>query len=198
MTRIIVRNLTKRYGDAAALDGVSLEIESGGFLVLLGPSGCGKTTLLRCLAGLETPDEGEIIIGDDFVFSADKKINAAPGKRGLGMVFQSYALWLHMSVRENLKVGLDVLKLSKQVTNERLDRVLADVGLGEFGARYPQELSRGQSAGAGAGPAAGDTAERVLDGRTAVEPRRTAADGYAGRAETVPGRNRRHDRLCHP
>ena len=144
MTEILVRNLTKRYGNAAALDDVSLEIASGEFLVLLGPSGCGKTTLLRCLAGLETPDAGEIYIGDEQVFSADKKINAPPGKRNLGMVFQSYALWPHMTVRDNLKFGLDVLKLPKQETNERLDKVLADVGLGVYGARYPSELSGGQ------------------------------------------------------
>ncbi|WP_112322857.1 ABC transporter ATP-binding protein [Oceanibium sediminis] len=144
MAKITVRNLTKRYGDMVALDDVSLEIDSGEFLVLLGPSGCGKTTLLRCLAGLETPDEGEIRIGDDIVFSSERKIEVAPGKRGLGMVFQSYALWPHMTVRDNLKFGLDVLKIAKKPSDERLDRVLEDVGLGALGARYPSELSGGQ------------------------------------------------------
>ena len=92
MSKISVRNLTKKYGTAIALNNVSLEIESGEFLVLLGPSGCGKTTLLRCLAGLETPDAGEIIMGDTVVFSSEKNIMTPPGKRNLGMVFQSYAL----------------------------------------------------------------------------------------------------------
>ena len=144
MSKIYVHNLTKRYGSATALDNVSLEIDSGEFLVLLGPSGCGKTTLLRCLAGLETPDEGEIIMGDKVVFSAEKNIMVPPGKRNLGMVFQSYALWPHMSVRENVKFGLDVLKTPKPVADERLDDVLGDVGLGHLDQRYPSELSGGQ------------------------------------------------------
>lgn len=144
MSKIYVRNLTKRYGGTMALNNVSLEIESGEFLVLLGPSGCGKTTLLRCLAGLETPDEGEIIMGDKVVFSAAASIMVAPGKRNLGMVFQSYALWPHMTVRDNVKFGLDVLKTSKSVANERVDNVLSDVGLSHLDERYPSELSGGQ------------------------------------------------------
>lgn len=144
MSKISVRNLTKKYGTAIALNNVSLEIESGEFLVLLGPSGCGKTTLLRCLAGLETPDAGEIIMGDTVVFSSEKNIMTPPGKRNLGMVFQSYALWPHMSVRDNVKFGLDVLKTPKPIADERLDEVLGDVGLGHLDQRYPSELSGGQ------------------------------------------------------
>ena len=144
MAKIIIRNLTKHYGEATALDNVSLEIEPGEFLVLLGPSGCGKTTLLRCLAGLETPDKGEIIIGDNVVFDNSKKINIAPGKRELGMVFQSYALWPHMTVYDNLKFGLDVLKAPKNEASDRLDKVLGDVGLSDLAGRYPSELSGGQ------------------------------------------------------
>lgn len=144
MAKIIIRNLTKRYGEATALDNVSLEIEPGEFLVLLGPSGCGKTTLLRCLAGLETPDKGQIIIGDNVVFDNSKKINIAPGKRELGMVFQSYALWPHMTVYDNLKFGLDVLKAPKNEASDRLDKVLGDVGLSDLAGRYPSELSGGQ------------------------------------------------------
>ena len=144
MSKISVRNLTKKYGTAIALNNVSLEIESGEILVLLGPSGCGKTTLLRCLAGLETPDAGEIIMGDTVVFSSEKNIMTPPGKRNLGMVFQSYALWPHMSVRDNVKFGLDVLKTPKPIADERLDEVLGDVGLGHLDQRYPSELSGGQ------------------------------------------------------
>ena len=144
MSKIYVRNLTKTYGGLKALNNVSLDIESGEFLVLLGPSGCGKTTLLRCLAGLETPDEGEIIMGEKVVFSAALNIMVPPGKRNLGMVFQSYALWPHMTVRDNVKFGLDVLKTPTPVANTRLDDVLGDVGLGALGERYPSELSGGQ------------------------------------------------------
>ncbi len=144
MAKITIRNLTKRYGSATALDNVSLEIDSGEFLVLLGPSGCGKTTLLRCIAGLEKPNEGEILIGEELVFSHKQKIMTPPGKRNLGMVFQSYALWPHMTVRDNVKFGLDVLKTPKPASEERLDQVLGDVGLGELDGRYPSELSGGQ------------------------------------------------------
>ena len=144
MAKITIRNLTKKYGSATALNNVSLEIDTGEFLVLLGPSGCGKTTLLRCLAGLETPDEGEIIIADTVVFSSYDKVSTPPGKRSLGMVFQSYALWPHMTVRDNVKFGLDVLKTPKTIADETLDRVLADLGMDQFADRYPSELSGGQ------------------------------------------------------
>ena len=144
MSTIEIRNLTKYYGTARALNDVSLTINSGEFLVLLGPSGCGKTTLLRCLAGLEIPSAGEIIIDGLTVFSSDRKILVPPGKRNLGMVFQSYALWPHMSVRENVKFGLDVLKTPKDISDDRLDRVLTDLGMKQLEHRYPSELSGGQ------------------------------------------------------
>ena len=105
---VIVRNLTKTYGlgrrSHVALDNVDLEVRGGELVVLLGPSGCGKTTLLRCIAGLEIPDQGDILIDDRLVFSAEKGVNIPPEGRNLGMVFQSYALWPNMSVFEN--VGL--------------------------------------------------------------------------------------------
>ena len=141
MSDIKIQNLTKRYGDMLALNDVSLTIESGEFLILLGPSGCGKTTLLRCIAGLETPDEGEIIIGDKVVFSSEKNIFIPPGDRNLGMVFQSYALWPHMTVRDNMKFGLDVIKMPVQQADKRLAKVLTDLGMSELRDRYPSELS---------------------------------------------------------
>ena len=144
MADIIIRNLTKKYGSEKALNNVSLEIKSGEFMVLLGPSGCGKTTLLRCLAGLETPDQGEIIIGDIVVFSSAEKIMSPPGKRNVGMVFQSYALWPHMTVRDNVKFGLDVLNTPKDVSSETLDSVLLSLGMDQLEDRYPSELSGGQ------------------------------------------------------
>ena len=144
MSNIKIQNLTKRYGDMLALNNVSLTIESGEFLILLGPSGCGKTTLLRCIAGLETPDEGQIIIGDKVVFSSEKNIFIPPGDRNLGMVFQSYALWPHMTVRDNMKFGLDVMKMPVQQADKRLAKVLTDLGMSELRDRYPSELSGGQ------------------------------------------------------
>lgn len=144
MASIEIENLTKRYGAMTALDNVSLKIESGEFLVLLGPSGCGKTTLLRCLAGLETPDEGEIYMDGELVFSSKLNRIVPPGKRNLGMVFQSYALWPHMTVRDNVKFGLDVLNLSESDSKDRLDQVLKDLGMSDLQNRYPSELSGGQ------------------------------------------------------
>jgi ABC-type sugar transport system ATPase subunit len=144
MSKIEIRSLTKRYGAATALDDVSLSIEPGEFLVLLGPSGCGKTTLLRSLAGLETPDRGEIVIGDQVMFSAEKQRLVPPGKRNLGMVFQSYALWPHMTVRDNVKFGLDALKMPRVEADERVEKVLADLNMDGLGGRYPSELSGGQ------------------------------------------------------
>ena len=144
MSNIKIQKLTKRYGDMLALNDVSLTIESGEFLILLGPSGCGKTTLLRCIAGLEIPDEGQIIIGDKVVFSSEKNIFIPPGDRNLGMVFQSYALWPHMTVRDNMKFGLDVMKMPVQQADKRLAKVLTDLGMSELRDRYPSELSGGQ------------------------------------------------------
>lgn len=141
---IEVRNLTKRYGKMTALDGVSLDIDANEFLVLLGPSGCGKTTLLRCLAGLETPDEGEIRIAGDVVFSAERGLSMPPGKRQIGMVFQSYALWPHMTVFDNIGFGLGIQKHPRDEIRTRVDNVLRDLAMEGLGERYPSELSGGQ------------------------------------------------------
>ena len=141
---IEIRDLTKRFGKVTALNRLSLTVEPGEFLVLLGPSGCGKTTLLRCLAGLEEPDEGEITIGGNVVCSSHRGIAVPPGNRGLGMVFQSYALWPHMRVNENIGLGLRAHKISREETQERVDRVLQDLALDDLGERYPSELSGGQ------------------------------------------------------
>ncbi len=141
---IEIRNVTKRFGKAAALDRVHLTIEDGEFLVLLGPSGCGKTTLLRAIAGFEQPNEGEIVIADQVVFSAARGIMAPPGKRQVGMVFQSYALWPHMKVYDNIGFGLTVKKTSHQEMRRRVDEVLRDLAMEGLGGRYPSELSGGQ------------------------------------------------------
>ena len=141
---IEIRGLTKRFGAVTALDQLNLTIEEGEFLVLLGPSGCGKSTLLRCIAGLERPEEGEIVIDGQAVFSVRRGIVVPPGKRQVGMVFQSYALWPHMNVYDNIAFGLRLQKVSRLQTRQRVDHVLRDLSMDNLGGRYPSELSGGQ------------------------------------------------------
>ncbi|MCG8334885.1 MAG: ABC transporter ATP-binding protein [Proteobacteria bacterium] len=143
-TQIDIQNLTKRYGKNTVLDNLNLTIKNGEFLVLLGPSGCGKTTLLRCIAGLETPESGEIKIGNTKVYSSEQFKFTAPGKRNLGMVFQSYALWPHMTVRDNIGFGLKLLKMSKEEIEQKVITVLKELSMEGLEKRYPSELSGGQ------------------------------------------------------
>jgi multiple sugar transport system ATP-binding protein len=143
-TRITIKNLTKRFGKVVAVDDVSLTIEPGSFLTLLGPSGCGKTTLLRCVAGLEDPDGGEIYIGDKLVFSHARGISLRSGQRELGLVFQSYALWPHMTVYKNMTFALEIRKLSKEEMDKRVGESLAEVQMEGYEDRYPREMSGGQ------------------------------------------------------
>jgi multiple sugar transport system ATP-binding protein len=141
---ITIKNVTKNWGDIYALKSVSLDIEPGSFTTLLGPSGCGKTTLLRSIAGLEEPSGGEIRIGDKIVYGSGGGIFVSPKDRNLGLVFQSYALWPHMKVRENITFGLHLKKLSAGEIKKKTDEVLEVVGLQGYEERYPSELSGGQ------------------------------------------------------
>ncbi len=141
---IELKGVTKTYGKVRALERISLTIPEGEFLVLLGPSGCGKTTLLRCIAGLERPDEGEILIDGKPVFSASRGVTVPAGRRNLGMVFQSYALWPHMTVRDNLGFGLRLHKVDRREIEERIHTVLRSLGMEGLEQRYPSELSGGQ------------------------------------------------------
>ena len=143
-TGIEIRRLCKSFGNVRVLQDVSLSIGPQEFIALLGPSGCGKTTLLRCLAGFERPDSGEIVIGGKTVFSSDQGIFVPPGQRQLGMVFQSYALWPHMRVRDNIGFGLELMGIPRAERAKRIETVLSDVGLDGTGERYPSELSGGQ------------------------------------------------------
>ncbi|NIO10101.1 MAG: ATP-binding cassette domain-containing protein [Deltaproteobacteria bacterium] len=133
-------------GEVRAVDGISLEVEEGEFFTLLGPSGCGKTTTLRCIAGLETPDSGEISIGDSRVFSSVKGIARPTHKRPISMVFQSYAIWPHMSVFENAVLPLRVDKkgLSNREISEKVKAVLQLVRLEGLEDRPATHLSGGQ------------------------------------------------------
>jgi iron(III) transport system ATP-binding protein len=136
--RIAIDKLTKRFGPLAAVNNVSLCIEQGEMFTLLGPSGCGKTTLLRLLAGFYTPEAGEIRFGDRVVN------DVPPHERGIGMVFQNYALWPHMTVTENVAYGLKLRKVSSSARTARVLGVLEKVGLTGLGDRYPGQLSGGQ------------------------------------------------------
>ncbi len=144
MPDIILKNVTKRFRKSAAVDHLNMEIRDGSFVTLLGPSGCGKTTTLRMIAGLETPTEGEIRIGDQLVFSAEKGIDLTADKRGIGFLFQNYALWPHMTVSQNIAFGLENLKWKKDAVKERVEELLDTLQIREYAGRYPAELSGGQ------------------------------------------------------
>ncbi|MER3409323.1 MAG: sulfate ABC transporter ATP-binding protein [Thermoleophilia bacterium] len=135
---IVVRNLEKRFGDFVALDDVTLEIEEGSLTALLGPSGSGKSTLLRIIAGLERPDRGHVLI------SGADVTTLPPQKRGVGFVFQHYAAFKHMTVRENIAFGLTVRRRPKHEIRERVDRLIRLVQLEGMADRYPAQLSGGQ------------------------------------------------------
>ena len=123
---------------------LDLEVEQGEFLVLLGPSGCGKTTTLRCLAGLESPTSGSIRFGERTVFDADARVDVPPNKRNIGMVFQSYALWPHMTVRRNIAYPLKVRRRTKELREGWVEKTAELVDCGRLLDRYPGQLSGGQ------------------------------------------------------
>ena len=135
---IIVRGANKHYGDFAALDNVDFEVPSGSLTALLGPSGSGKSTLLRAIAGLDLPDTGTITINGRDV------TQIAPQRRGIGFVFQHYAAFKHLTVRDNVAFGLKIRKRPKAEIKEKVDNLLEVVGLSGFQTRYPNQLSGGQ------------------------------------------------------
>ncbi|HKE78334.1 MAG TPA: TOBE-like domain-containing protein [Solirubrobacteraceae bacterium] len=135
---IAVANVTKRFGDYVALDDVTLEVEPGGLTALLGPSGSGKSTLLRVIAGLEAPDAGRVVI------AGEDRTDAPAQDRGIGFVFQHYAAFKHMNVRDNVAFGLRIRKRPKAEVRARVAELLGIVGLAGYADRYPSQLSGGQ------------------------------------------------------
>ncbi|MGX8706482.1 MAG: ABC transporter ATP-binding protein [bacterium] len=144
MPEILLKNVSKRFGKVVAVDQLNLQILSNAFLTLLGPSGCGKTTILRMIAGLETPTEGSITIGNRVVFDSEQGINLPPNRRNVGFLFQNYALWPHMTVYQNIAFGLENLKWDRKKVKERVERLLEMLRIESFENRYPNELSGGQ------------------------------------------------------
>jgi ABC-type Fe3+/spermidine/putrescine transport system ATPase subunit len=138
-----VRSVSKRFGSHQALDGVSLEIASGAWAIVLGPSGCGKTTLLRVIAGLETPDTGEIWLGGTQVTDAGRRL-VPPHERRLGFVFQDLALWPHLTVRQNLEFVLEAQPLTLAARMAKVKEALQAVRIEPLIGRYPHELSGGE------------------------------------------------------
>ncbi|GAA4681197.1 ABC transporter ATP-binding protein [Gordonia humi] len=147
MSSVTITSLTKRFGgskSAPVIDDLKLEIAEGEFLVLLGASGCGKTTTLRCLAGLESPSAGTITFGDQVMFDGDRKVEVAAEKRSVGMVFQSYALWPHLKVRENIAYPLKARKIKRGLDEGWVQGVAEMVDCSHLLDRYPSQLSGGQ------------------------------------------------------
>lgn len=144
MADLIVKDVALRLGDNEILKGVSVAVPAGEVVALLGPSGSGKTTLLRAIAGLETPHSGSIAIGDRVFFDAARGVELPAEERGLGLVFQSYALWPHRTVFDNVAYGLKLRGVSAAEIKTRVEKTLSQIGLGHLGARYPHQLSGGQ------------------------------------------------------
>jgi len=163
---IVVSQVTKTLGEdgerTAAINDVSFTVENGTIFTLLGPSGSGKTTMLRCVAGIETPDRGEIALGDTVVYSSARQINLPPNRRRIGMVFQSYAIWPHMTVAGNVAYPLVGRGLERSVIAERVERALTQVGLQGLADRDAPNLSGGQQQRVALARAIVDEADTLL------------------------------------
>lgn len=144
MAELRVQRLVKKFGAIRAVDDVSFTVGDGEFLTLLGPSGCGKSTTLSAIAGLDRSDEGRIVLGDHVFFDASHGVFVPPEHREVGLVFQSYALWPHMTVAENLEFPLRLRKMPRRQRAERVAESLALVEMEEYRSRYPFALSGGQ------------------------------------------------------
>jgi len=144
MQNVTINGLSKRFDEVVAVDDVFLEVDRGEMVTLLGPSGCGKTTTLNMIAGFETPNAGEIYVGDRLISSHETGVFLPPHRRNLGMVFQSYGLWPHMTVADNVAYGLKLRGIRGVEARARLDDALKLVRLDAYAERYPSQLSGGQ------------------------------------------------------
>jgi iron(III) transport system ATP-binding protein len=144
MSELVLENLSKHFGNVRAIDGINLTVADGEFLTLLGPSGCGKSTTLFAIAGLDTPTGGMIRAGNHVFFEATSGVLVPPEKRNCGLVFQSYALWPHMTVEQNLAFPLRIRKVGAADRVRRITEALELVEMGAYAKRYPHELSGGQ------------------------------------------------------
>ena len=187
MKEVRVVGLAKAFGPSRAVDGVSFEVPAGSLVTLLGPSGCGKTTTLRLIAGLEQPDAGEVYVGDRLLTSASRRVFLNPEKRRMGMVFQTYAIWPHMSVFENVAFPLRAKRAPASEIRDKVMSVLETIGLGGFHDRPAPLLSGGQQQRVALGPRARGRSRGAPARRALLQPRRQAARGDALRAE---GRSR--------
>ena len=183
MSKIELTHIDKYYGKNHVLKDLNLTIEDGDFMTLLGPSGCGKTTTLRVVSGLEKPQNGIILMDGKEIVNAAEASFAPPSKRNLNLVFQSYALWPHMTVFDNVAFGLRIRKENSETIAKKVASALDRMQIGEFAKRYPTELSGGQQ-------------QRVAI--ALVQSGRQAPRGYACRAEAAPSRDRHHHHLRHP
>ncbi len=144
MPELTVKNLRKSFGDNTVLHDNTFTIKDGEFFTLLGPSGCGKSTTLNCIAGLEQPTGGSITVGGTTFVDTEKGVFLQPEERNLGMVFQSYALWPHMTIAKNLAMPLAIRKVPKAEQKKLIHEALDKVGLADLPGRYPHQLSGGQ------------------------------------------------------
>ena len=144
MSKIELTHIDKYYGKNHVLKDLNLTIEDGDFMTLLGPSGCGKTTTLRVVSGLEKPQNGIILMDGKEIVNAAEASFAPPSKRNLNLVFQSYALWPHMTVFDNVAFGLRIRKENSETIAKKVASALDRMQIGEFAKRYPTELSGGQ------------------------------------------------------
>ncbi len=198
MSKIELTHIDKYYGKNHVLKDLNLTIEDGDFMTLLGPSGCGKTTTLRVVSGLEKPQNGIILMDGKEIVNAAEASFAPPSKRNLNLVFQSYALWPHMTVFDNVAFGLRIRKENSETIAKKVASALDRMQIGEFAKRYPTELSGGQQQRVAIARAIVSEPRLLLLDEPLVQPGRQAPRGYARRAEAAPSRDRHHHHLRHP
>ena len=200
MAGITLRGLSKSFSsrdsDVAAVADVDLEIKDNSFVTLLGPSGCGKTTTLRLIAGYIAPDRGTIEVDGRLLSSPGSVV--PPESRGMGMVFQNYAIWPHKNVFENVVFGLKIRKVPTAEARRKVEEALALVNLSGLEAPLSERAVRRPAAARRARPLAGGRARHPAARRAAVEPRRQAARAHALGAEGIAAPHRHHLRLRHP